>query len=78
MGLPYDTARCAKTDASYHCPLKRQCRRETDKGRAEFARAWPPMHEAFELMFEGIDDAEYAALVATLEKMLRNIRKHEI
>ncbi len=50
----------------------------TDKGRAEFARAWPPMHEAFEAMFEGIDDAEYAALVATLQKMLRNIRKHEI
>ena len=23
MGLPYDTARCAKTDASYHCPMKR-------------------------------------------------------
>ncbi len=36
MGLPYDTARCAKTDASYHCPMKRHCLRYTDKGRAEY------------------------------------------
>ena len=50
----------------------------TDEGRAEFNRAWPAMHEAFETMFDGIDDAEYAALIATLQKMLRNIRKHEI
>ncbi len=50
----------------------------TDEGRAEFGRAWPAMHDAFETMFEGIDDAEYAALVATLQKMLRNIRKHDI
>ena len=50
----------------------------TDEGRAEFSRAWPGMHEAFERMFNGIDDAEYAALIATLQKMLDNIRKHEI
>lgn len=50
----------------------------TDAGRAEFARAWPAMHAAFETMFDGIDEAEYAALIATLQKMLRNIRKHEI
>ena len=50
----------------------------TDKGRAEFARAWPAMHDAFETMFDGVDDAEYAALIATLQKMLRNIRKHDI
>ena len=36
------------------------------------------MHDAFETMFDGIDDAEYAALIATLQKMLRNIRKHDI
>ena len=29
-------------------------------------------------MFEGIDDAEYAALIATLHKMLSNIRRHDI
>jgi DNA-binding MarR family transcriptional regulator len=50
----------------------------TDAGRLEFARAWPAMHDAFETMFNGVDDAEYAALIATLTKMLRNIRKHDI
>lgn len=50
----------------------------TDEGRAEFNRAWPAMHEAFETMFEDIDDAEYSALVVTLQKMLKNIRKHDI
>jgi len=50
----------------------------TDEGRAEFNRAWPAMHDAFEAMFDGIDDAEYSALVMTLQKMLRNIRKHDI
>jgi DNA-binding MarR family transcriptional regulator len=50
----------------------------TDEGRGEFGRAWPAMHDAFEAMFEGIDDAEYATLIATLHKMLRNIRRHDI
>ena len=50
----------------------------TDAGRAEFGRAWPYLHEAFEAMFCGIDDAEYAALVATLQKVLNNVRRHEI
>ncbi len=50
----------------------------TDEGRGEFNRAWSPMHEAFEAMFDGVDDAEYSALIATLQKMLKNIRRHEI
>ncbi|WP_027039632.1 MarR family winged helix-turn-helix transcriptional regulator [Mesorhizobium ciceri] len=50
----------------------------TDEGRAEFARAWPAMHDAFETMFDDIDDAEYSALISTLLKMLKNIRKHDI
>ncbi|MBS3650501.1 MarR family transcriptional regulator [Pseudaminobacter sp. 19-2017] len=50
----------------------------TDDGRAEFGRAWPAMHDAFEAMFDDIDDAEYAGFIATLQKMLKNIRKHEI
>lgn len=50
----------------------------TDEGRAEFSRAWPAMHDAFEAMFDDIDDAEYSALVITLQKMLRNIRQHDI
>lgn len=50
----------------------------TDEGRAEFNRAWPAMHDAFETMFDGIDDTEYAALIGTLQRMLANIRKHDI
>ena len=50
----------------------------TDEGRAEFNRVWPAMHDAFEQMFDEIDDAEYSAFVVTLQKMLRNIRKHDI
>jgi DNA-binding MarR family transcriptional regulator len=50
----------------------------TDEGRAEFGRAWPFMHDLYETMFDGIDDQEYAALIATLTKMLRNVRKHDI
>jgi DNA-binding MarR family transcriptional regulator len=50
----------------------------TDDGRAEFNRAWPFMHEEFEAMFDGIDDGEYAALIATLAKILNNIRRHDI
>jgi len=50
----------------------------TDAGRAEFGRAWPYLRDAFETMFYGIDDAEYAALVATLNKMLSNVRRHQI
>jgi DNA-binding MarR family transcriptional regulator len=49
----------------------------TDGGRAEFNRAWPDMYGEFERMFAGIEDAEYAALIATLQKMLRNVRKHD-
>ncbi|WP_295810545.1 MarR family transcriptional regulator [uncultured Nitratireductor sp.] len=48
----------------------------TDKGRDEFNRAWPAMHEAFAEMFNDVDEAEYAAFVATLQKILGNIRKH--
>jgi DNA-binding MarR family transcriptional regulator len=50
----------------------------TEAGRAEFGRAWPYLAEAFEKMFDGIDDAEYAALVATLHRMLNNVRRHDI
>ena len=50
----------------------------TDTGRAVFADLWPHMHEAQERMFRGIPDAERRAFTATLQKMLTNIRKHEI
>ena len=50
----------------------------TEEGRAEFGRAWPFMHDEFETMFDGIEDAEYAALIATLQRVLKNIRIHDI
>lgn len=50
----------------------------TDAGRTVFADLWPHMHDAQERMFRGIPDAEREAFTATLQKMLLNIRKHEI
>ncbi|ESW61125.1 MAG: transcriptional regulator [Rhodobacter sp. CACIA14H1] len=50
----------------------------TDAGRAHFETLWPRMAEAHERMFRGIPADERRAFVATLQKMLTNIRKHEI
>jgi DNA-binding MarR family transcriptional regulator len=50
----------------------------TEAGRELFQTLWPHMHEAQDRMFRGISDAERQAFVATLQKMLLNIRKHEI
>jgi DNA-binding MarR family transcriptional regulator len=50
----------------------------TDAGRAAFARLWPQMATAQARMFRGIPEAERQAFVATLQKMLANIRKHDI
>ncbi len=50
----------------------------TDAGRAAFATLWPCMADAQARMFRGIPDAERSAFVGTLQKMLTNIRKHEI
>jgi DNA-binding MarR family transcriptional regulator len=52
--------------------------RLTDAGRATFERLWPLMAESHQRMFRSIPDAERRAFVATLQKMLANIRKHEI
>ena len=46
----------------------------TQEGRAEFNRAWPAMRGEFDRMFAGVDEAEYAAFVTTLHKVLRNVR----
>ena len=48
----------------------------TDAGRAEFDAIWPTMAAAHARMFEGIPEADRAAFVATLRKILDNIRKH--
>ncbi|HUG60789.1 MAG TPA: MarR family transcriptional regulator [Methylomirabilota bacterium] len=50
----------------------------TEAGRAAFAEVWPTMYDRFITMFDGIDEDEYQAFTATLHKVLRNIRKHEI
>lgn len=50
----------------------------TEGGRAVFDELWPHMADAQARMFRGIPDDEQRAFVATLQKMLINIRKHEI
>jgi DNA-binding MarR family transcriptional regulator len=49
----------------------------TEAGRAAFETLWPTMRHSYNHMFAGIDAAEHAAFVATLQKMLLNVRKHE-
>jgi DNA-binding MarR family transcriptional regulator len=50
----------------------------TKAGRDVFEGLWPHMAAAQARMFRGIPEDEKAAFVATLQKMLANIRKHEI
>jgi DNA-binding MarR family transcriptional regulator len=50
----------------------------TEAGRAAFENLWPHMAAAQGRMFRGIPDDERRAFVGTLQKMLANIRKHEI
>ena len=50
----------------------------TEAGRTRFETLWPHMAEAQARMFRGIPDDERRAFVGTLQKMLTNIRKHEI
>lgn len=46
----------------------------TEAGRAAFDRIWPKMAESYEHMFKGIDPEERVAFVATLQKILNNVR----
>ena len=50
----------------------------TDAGRDLFQTLWPHMAKAEDRMFKGIPEAERQAFLTTLQKMLVNIRKHEI
>ena len=50
----------------------------TEAGRAAFEALWPHMAESYGRMFRGIGEEERRAFVGTLQKMLVNIRKHEI
>lgn len=49
----------------------------TEAGREAYNRLWPHMSEAYEAMFVGIAEEDKRAFVGTLQKMLRNIRKHD-
>jgi len=49
----------------------------TAAGRAAFEAMWPQMAVAYARMFQGIPEDEHRAFVATLQKMLGNIRKHD-
>ena len=50
--------------------------RVTSAGREAFEEVWPRMFEAYQDMFEGIDEDERHAFIGTLKKMLRNTRIH--
>ena len=50
----------------------------TEAGRTAFETLWPHMALAHAHMFRGIPANERRAFVGTLQKMLTNIRKHEI
>lgn len=49
----------------------------TDAGREAFRHLWPHMSDASQAMFVGIDGDEKQAFIGTLQKVLKNIRKHD-
>ncbi len=49
----------------------------TDTGRAALDQLWPSMARIYAQMFKDIPDEERQAFVTTLQKMLKNIRKHD-
>jgi len=50
----------------------------TEKGRETHERLWPHLASAYQQMFSGISEAEQRAFVATLQTVLKNVRKHPI
>jgi DNA-binding MarR family transcriptional regulator len=50
----------------------------TDPGRTAFDTLWPCMAASYARMFRGVPDEERRVFVATLQKILANIRKHEL
>ncbi len=47
----------------------------TEQGRRSFDSFWPVMFNRYEEMFRGISEDEYTQCIATLHKVLRNIRR---
>ncbi|NKN39265.1 MarR family transcriptional regulator [Agrobacterium sp. a22-2] len=50
----------------------------TEEGRTAFDQMWPVLYDSLLQMFSGIDEDEYRSFLATLQKILRNIRKNDI
>ena len=50
----------------------------TADGHGAFGRLWPHMRDAHDAMFAGIPRDQRDAFLATLQHMLRNIRKHDL
>ncbi len=49
----------------------------TREGRETFAQIWPHMEAGYQAMFDGVSDAERSVFVATLQKILTNVRQHD-
>lgn len=49
----------------------------TEAGREMYRLTWPEMDAAEKAMFAGISDADRAQVLATLGRMLENIKQHE-
>jgi DNA-binding MarR family transcriptional regulator len=47
----------------------------TEDGRMAFERVWPMMHTRFQALFDGVEEEEYRAFIATLRRILRNVSK---
>lgn len=50
----------------------------TKRGRAAFVSLWPTMAASYVRLFSGIGADEQKQFVETLQKILNNIRKHEV
>ncbi len=50
----------------------------TAEGRVAYDRLWPHMAQSYARMFRGIESDEQRAFVGTLQKILRNVRVHDI
>ena len=49
----------------------------TEAGRSALDQLWPSMAQSYAQMFKDIPADEQKAFVTTLQKMLKNIRKHD-
>ncbi|MFT7137089.1 MAG: DNA-binding MarR family transcriptional regulator [Akkermansiaceae bacterium] len=49
----------------------------TDAGRDAYKRLWPQMADACKAMFAGIGASEKQVFLVTLQRILKNIRKHD-